>query len=341
MSPGMRDRAILSLSTYRWFAYGALLTLVLIVFSGAAVRLTGSGLGCPSWPDCSGTFVPELDTHVWIEYGNRLFSTVVGAACLAAGLMAYQVRPRRPDLLRPATVVAAGVVAQGLLGGLTVALHLTWQVVIAHYLLSLVLLTGAALLVWRLHHPPGSKRAGERLSVLATRVLVLYGAIVIVAGTFATAAGPHAGGAGTGDVVERLDAFGASTLRTLIHLHGHMATAMGIVAVALWVLARWRGAAPTLMRALTAVCALIAVQGIVGLVQYHNALPAEWVWVHASLPATLWTVLVWAWLAAGRVAPASGSPVLSRDEVAVSERARPRSRVVATKLSLGDKFGHQ
>src|ERR687896_88893 len=224
----MGDRYTLSLRAYRWVAYAALVTLVLIVFSGAGVRLTGSGLGCPTWPDCSGTFVPALDTHVWIEYGNRLFSTVVGIACIAAGVLAFRVRPLRRDLLRPAAVLAGGVIAQGLVAG--------------------------------------------------TRVLVVYGAVVIVAGTFATAAGPHAGGAGTGDVVERLDAFGAETLRSLIFLHGHMATAMGIVAVLLWGLARYRRAGPELMRPLTAVCVLMAAQGGVGLIQYHNPLPAEGVW---------------------------------------------------------------
>jgi cytochrome c oxidase assembly protein subunit 15 len=277
---------------------------VLIVFSGAGVRLTGSGLGCPSWPDCSGTFVPELDTHVWIEYGNRLFSTVVGIACIAAGVLAFRVRPLRRDLLRPAAVLAVGVVAQGVLGGITVLLHLTWQVVIAHYLLSMTLLVAGAVLVWRVRG--GTPGSGDRLVVLATRVLVVYGGLVIVAGTFATAAGPHAGGAGTGDVVERLDAFGAETLRQLILVHGHMATAMGIVAVLLWGLAIQRRAGAALIRALTAVCVLIAIQGIVGLIQYHNALPAEVVWVHASLPAVLWTTLVWSWVAAGSpaVAPA-------------------------------------
>jgi cytochrome c oxidase assembly protein subunit 15 len=290
-------RTTLSLRAYRWVAYAALATLVLIVFSGAGVRLTGSGLGCPSWPDCSGTFVPELETHVWIEYGNRLFSTVVGVACIAAGVLAYRVRPLRRDLLGPARLLAIGVVAQGLLGGLTVILHLSWQVVIAHYLLSMTLLVAGAVLVWRVRGATAG--GGDRVVVLGTRVLVVYGAIVIVAGTFATAAGPHAGGAGTGDVVERLQAFGAETLRSLILLHGHMATAMGIVAVALWGVARYRKAGPALMRALTAVCLLLAVQGIVGLVQYHNALPAEVVWVHASLPAVLWTCLVWSWVAAG------------------------------------------
>jgi cytochrome c oxidase assembly protein subunit 15 len=305
----MGDRFTLSLRAYRWVAYAALVTLVLIVFSGAGVRLTGSGLGCPSWPDCSGTFVPELDTHVWIEYGNRLFSTVVGIACIAAGVLAYRVRPLRRELLGPARLLAIGVIAQGLLGGLTVALHLSWQVVIAHYLLSMALLVAGAVLVWRVRG--GKPGGGDRIAVLGTRVLVVYGAVVIVAGTFATAAGPHAGGAGTGDVVERLEAFGATTLRSLILLHGHMATAMGIVAVLLWGVARHRRAGPALMRALTAVCLLLAAQGIVGLIQYHNALPAELVWVHASLPAVLWTCLVWSWVAAGSLAASAAHPAAS------------------------------
>lgn len=302
----------LSLRAYRWVAYAALATLVLIVFSGAGVRLTGSGLGCPTWPDCSGTFVPELDTHVWIEYGNRLFSTLVGAACIAAGVLAFRVRPRRDDLLRPAALLAGGVLAQGLLGGITVLLHLSWQVVIAHYLLSMTLLVAGAVLVWRVRRPPGSTTAGDRWVVVGTRVLVVYGAVVIVAGTFATAAGPHAGGAGTGDVVERLDAWGAGTLRSLILLHGHMATAMGIVAVALWGFALYRRAGRPLMTVLTGVCVLMAVQGILGLIQYHNALPAEVVWVHASLPAVLWTLLVWSWAAAGSLAAVAAEPAPAR-----------------------------
>jgi cytochrome c oxidase assembly protein subunit 15 len=305
------ERYTLSLQAYRWVAYAALVTLVLIVFSGAGVRLTGSGLGCPSWPDCSGTFVPELDTHVWIEYGNRLFSAVVGAACVAAGALAFRVRPARRDLLWPAALLAGGVIAQGLLGGLTVALHLSWQVVIAHYLLSMILLVAGTVLVWRVHRAEPAAPA-DRWIIAATRILVVYGAVVIVAGTFATAAGPHAGGAGTGDVVERLDAWGAGTLRGLILLHGHMATAMGVVAVALWAWAVHRRAGARLIRPLTVVCVLMAAQGIVGLIQYHNALPAEVVWVHASLPAVLWTVLVWSWVAAGPLLAVPIAPVRAR-----------------------------
>jgi cytochrome c oxidase assembly protein subunit 15 len=311
----MGDRFTLSLRAYTWVAYAALTTLVLIVLSGAGVRLTGSGLGCPSWPDCRGTFLPELSSHVWIEYGNRLFSSVVGVACVAAGALVFRVRPRRPDLVRPALVLAGGVVAQGLLGGLTVALDLSWPVVIAHYLLSMTLLLAAAILVWRVRG--GIASGGDRYVTIATRALVIYGALVIIAGTFATAAGPHAGGAGTGDVVERLDAFGAGTLKTLIHLHGHMATALGIAAIGLWAFARARGVRGTLMLTLTAVCLLIGAQGVIGLIQYHNALPAGVVWVHASLPAVLWVMLVWSWAAAGPVA------------VAAPETARAGARVGA------------
>src|SRR3954454_13002576 len=177
------SRLTISLRTYRWIAYGALLTLVLIVLSGAGVRLTGSGLGCPTWPDCSGSFLPELSSHVWIEYGNRLFSTVVGIACIAAGVGAFRVRPRRPDLRWPAAVLAGGVIAQGLLGGLTVALDLTWPVVIAHYLLSMVLLLAGAVLVWRVRSAAGEV-VSERWLTLLVRALVVYGGIVIVAGTF-------------------------------------------------------------------------------------------------------------------------------------------------------------
>jgi cytochrome c oxidase assembly protein subunit 15 len=298
----MGDRLTLSPRAYTWVAWGALGMLVLIVFSGAGVRLTGSGLGCPDVPRCGGTFLPELSTHVAIEYGNRVLSALVGVVCVAAGLLVFRVRPFRRDLVRPAVVLPIGVVTQGLLGAITVLLDLSWPVVMAHYLLSMVLLVAAALLVWRARHPDASAEAGDRPVTFATRALVAYGGVIIVAGTLATAAGPHAGGAGTGDVVERLDVFGASTLQTMIDLHGHGAAAMGVASVLLWAFALYRGAGRALMRTLTAVCLLMAVQGILGLVQYYNGLPAEVVWVHSALPAVMWVVLVWSWLAAGRVA---------------------------------------
>jgi len=324
MSGRMGDRLTLSPRAYTGVAFVALGMLVLIVFSGAGVRLTGSGLGCPDWPRCGGTFLPELSTHVAFEYGNRLLSGLVGVACVAAALLAYRVRPFRPELVPPALVMGLGVIAQGLLGAATVLLDLKWQVVIAHYLLSMVLLTAAGVLVWRAMRWRAS--AADREVTLATRLLVGFGGAVIVAGTFATAAGPHAGGAGTGDVVERLDAFGAGTLKTLIYLHGHAAAVLGVSAVLVWLAAWRRGTGAALMRALTAVCLLMAAQGVIGLVQYYNALPAEVVWVHASLPALMWVMFVWSWAAAGRLAPASAARPASARAPRSTREPRPRAR---------------
>jgi heme a synthase len=302
----MRERFTVSPRTYALVAQAAMAILVVIVFSGAAVRTSGSGLGCPDWPDCRGTFLPAFEKHTWMEYSNRLLSGLVGVVCVAAGLLAFRRRPFRRDIIRPALVLPVGVIAEGALGAAAVAFHLEWPVVIAHYLLSLSLLLAATLIVWRLRRdedaPPPEH---DRLTVLGTRALTAYGGMIIVLGTFATAAGPHAGGAGTGDVVRRLDVFGASTLVTLIKVHGHLAAAMGVGALALLALAWRRRVGGELLRPLLAVCALLGVQGALGLWQYHTQLPAGIVWVHSSLPAVLWALLVWSWLAAGRPATAT------------------------------------
>jgi cytochrome c oxidase assembly protein subunit 15 len=305
-APGRaRERFTVAPELYRWIAYASLATLTLIIFTGAAVRLTGSGLGCPQWPRCEGSFVPPLETHTLIEFGNRMVTGVVGLPCILAALGAWRLRPYRRDLLVPAVILPLGVLAQAILGGLTVIFDLSWQMVIAHYLLSAALLVAGAVLVWRVRRDEGAAApVHPRMLVIAVRAVAAFGAYVIVAGTFATAAGPHAGGAGTGDYVERLHAFGSSTMRTLIHLHGHSATALGLAVVGLWILARARRADGELRRALTLAAALMALQGAVGLIQYHSALPAELVWVHASLAAVLWLSLVWAVLAAGRAARA-------------------------------------
>jgi heme a synthase len=301
----MGERLTVSPRTYAYVAQAAMAILVLIVFSGAAVRTSGSGLGCPDWPDCRGTFLPAFEEHTWMEYSNRLLSSVVGVVCVAAGLLAFRRRPFRRDIVRPALVLPVGVVAEGALGAAAVAFDLQWPVVIAHYLLSLCLLLAATLIVWRLRAEPDAPApANDRWVVRGARALTVYGGLIIVLGTLATAAGPHAGGAGTGDVVERLSAFGPHTLVRLIKLHGHLAAALGVGAVALFFFARHRHATADLRRTLTAICVLLAVQGALGLWQYHTQLPATIVWVHSSLPAVLWALLVWNWLAAGKPATA-------------------------------------
>ena len=294
------ERFTLDETRYRQIADVTLFTLTLIIFTGAAVRLTGSGLGCPNWPKCNGGIFPPLGSHELIEYGNRMVTGVVGLPALAAAIGAFRLRPFRPDLVRPALILPLGVFLQALLGGITVLLELEWPVVVLHYTLSCALLVAAALLVWRVRRGADAVTpVHPRATVLAARALTVFGGLVLVAGAFATAAGPHAGGAGTGDLVERLHAI---RLDTLIHWHGHAAAVMGGACVLLWLYARRRGSSPMLMRSLTVACVLVAVQGVIGLVQYYNALPAALVWVHVSLAAVLWLALVFATLAAGRVA---------------------------------------
>ncbi len=289
---------------YERVALIALIALTLIVLTGAAVRLTGSGLGCPDWPKCYGGVVAPLETHAWIEYGNRLISALVALAAGVAGVLAWRRRPFRRDLASLGVLLPLGVMAQAGLGALTVKYHLRPGFVMGHYSLSMLILIASAALWWRARYEPGERpRSEDRLGVWAVRTLVPLGALTIFVGTAATASGPHAGGSGTGDEINRLTFKGADTLDWAIHQHGRIATVLGVAVVAVWLLLRRRGADPQVMRALTALGVLLAVQGAIGGIQYALELPAEIVWVHVTLAAFTWLCILWAVMAAGRLVP--------------------------------------
>ena len=193
----MRDRFAISARAYQRVALVALAALTAIVLTGAAVRLTGSGLGCPDWPKCYGKAVAPLETHAVIEYGNRILSGLVGLAAVAAGLLAWFRRPFRRDLALIGALLPLGVVGQAVLGGFTVRNHLAPGFVMGHFGLSMLILVAAVSLAWRASYEPGERpRATDRVSVWGVRALVPLGAVTIFAGTAATAAGPHAGGGG-------------------------------------------------------------------------------------------------------------------------------------------------
>src|SRR3954467_3823662 len=294
-------RRTFSPGEFRYIAYAALTVCTLIVFTGAAVRLTGSGLGCPDWPRCTGTrFTPQLQTHTLIEYGNRMMTTVVLIPCLLAVWGAWRRRPYRGDLLVTALLLPLGVLAQVVLGGLTVLYGLAPGWVIGHFLVSMALLVAAVTLVWRATYEPGGRPRAERLTAWAGRALLVLGAITLALGTIATAAGPHAGGEGTGDEVVRLDWRGTNTLEGAIHQHGALATLLGLGAVGVWFLARARGADDQTRNALTAACVLMACQSLVGATQYAVELPAGILWFHVVLAALTWISLLWATAAVGR-----------------------------------------
>jgi heme a synthase len=312
---------------YVYVAYVALGALTLIVLSGAAVRLTGSGLGCPDWPRCYGNAYPPLTTHAVIEFSNRLITVPVSIAAGAAWLLALRRRPYRRELMWLGALLPLGVVAQAVLGGFTVRGALDYGWVMGHFALSMLILLAAAVLAWRAAHESalgetvdsgaltGSENgahaasngsasgpAPDRTLILAARGLVVLGAVTIFAGTAATASGPHAGGS-PGQKINRLDFDGHGTMDFVIHRHGEIALAFGLGALALWWLARRREAQPVVRRSLTVLCVLLALQGVVGLDQYKTHLPTELVWVHVGLACGAWLAAVWAACAAGTLAP--------------------------------------
>src|SRR5438874_9580884 len=307
------DGFTLTPAQYARVAYVALGALTLIVLSGAAVRLSGSGLGCPDWPKCYGRAYPPLDTHAVIEFSNRLFTAPVSLAAGAAWLFAVRRRPYRRDLAVLGFLLPLGVVGQAVLGGFTVRGALDYGYVMGHFALSMLIILAAVALAWR----ASGERAVEpatanghasrpatnaRSVVLGVRALALLGALTIFAGTAATAAGPHAGGS-PGQHINRLRFDGRATMDFVIHRHGEIALAFGLAAVAVWWLARRRRARATVRRSLTVLCVLLALQGVVGLDQYETHLPTELVWVHVALACGAWLAALWAAWAAGRLAP--------------------------------------
>jgi cytochrome c oxidase assembly protein subunit 15 len=304
-SSAWRERWSIGAGTYEKVALAALVALTLIVFSGAAVRLTGSGLGCSDWPRCtSSSLRPPLNTYSLIEFSNRVFVALVTVTALAAWLGTYlrrPLRPRRRDLRLLGASLPLGVLAQAVIGGESVLYKLAPVWVMAHYWLSMVILV-AAFELWhrsRLEPDELGHPGADRSTILYVRALVLGAAAVLVLGSAATAAGPHAGASGTGQLVHRIAWWGVETLRRLVVAHGFLVTCLGLATVGAWWLARRRGAGPELVRTLTLVCLLLAAQGVVGITQYALALPTEIVWVHVVLATLTWIGYVHAWVAAG------------------------------------------
>ena len=246
----------------------ALLALTFIIVTGAAVRLTGSGLGCSDWPTCEeDRLVAPLEYHAMIEFVNRLITGLVSVAVIAAVLGSLVRVPRRRDLTWWAWGLVAGVIGQVILGGFTVLFHLQPPFVIAHFLLSMVLVWNAVVLHHRAAHdgsrghhvvPRRIRRLGRALVALATAVLV--------SGTIVTGTGPHGGD----ETVERLP----FDLLEVTRLHSLLVWTF--LAVTVWtVLELRRTGAPDLVHRRVRILTLaIVVQGAIGYLQFFTGVPA-------------------------------------------------------------------
>jgi cytochrome c oxidase assembly protein subunit 15 len=304
----MRARLNVSPQLYARITVVALGALALIVLTGAAVRLTGSGLGCPDWPKCYGRTVAPLEYHAIIEYGNRLLTGFVGFAVIAAAGLAWFRQPFRWHLAFFGALLPLGVIAQAILGALVVKYHLKPQLVIGHFILSMILLDAAFALAWCSRYAPNERRrSSDRLGVWSVRALVPVGQLTILLGTITTAAGPHPGDH-RGQLVQRFTFRGGDTLRWMVERHGALAAIFGLATVAVWLIVRRQGGDRRALPPLTALLGLLAAQGVVGIVQYALKLPAGIVWVHIALAVLTWLSVLWAVGAAGRIQPAAGSP---------------------------------
>jgi cytochrome c oxidase assembly protein subunit 15 len=313
----MRARLAVTPSQYRRVAYLTLAALTLIVLTGAAVRLTGSGLGCPDWPKCYGHALPPLSTHALIEFGNRALSGLVGVMTVVAAVLAFTRRPFRGDLALLALSLPLGVVAQAVLGGFTVREHLAPGFVMGHFALSMLVLIAAVALAWRSTYEPGARpRSSDRVSVWSVRALAPLGALAIFAGTAATAAGPHAGGS-PGQRIHRLHFKGNGTLNWVVHRHATIAAVFGLAVIGVWLLRRRRGAGGEALEPLTVLGILLAAQGLIGSVQYELRLPTDMVWVHVALATLSWLAVLWSIASAGSLVPRQVG-TLERSETADS-----------------------
>jgi heme a synthase len=284
----------------------ALAALALIVLTGAAVRLTGSGLGCPDWPRCYGGNTPPLESHAVIEYGNRLLTGFVGFAVIAASVLAWFRRPYRWHLALFGALLPLGVIGQAILGALVVKYHLAPGLVMSHFILSMMLLDAAFALAWcSRYEPQERRRSADRLSVWSVRALIPLGQLTILAGTIATASGPHAG-AHEGQLVHRFDFEGAATLEWVVQRHAAIAAVYGFAAIGVWFLLRRPGADRRALRPLTLVIGLLALQGAIGGIQWALELPAGIVWVHVAAATANWLAMLWTAASAGRLQPRGG-----------------------------------
>jgi cytochrome c oxidase assembly protein subunit 15 len=258
-----------------------------IVVTGAAVRLTGSGLGCPTWPECTpGSYTPvphqaEGQLHAWIEFGNRLLTFVLLLCALLALIIAIKVSKNsvtksRVRLLAALQVI--GIFGQGILGGITVLTDLNPIPVAGHFLLSIFLIAGAISLRYEIVGILKQKANGIVATLMP--ILIWLTVLVLVAGTVVTGSGPHAGD-------ENAKRFGFNP-RIVSWLHADLVIALIVLTLVLWLITRV-SQNKVIHKYLSVFLLICLSQGLIGYVQYFTGLPELIVAAHL-----LGATLVWA-----------------------------------------------
>ncbi len=281
------ERFTLTASTYRVVVAVALGLLCTIVVTGAAVRLSGSGLGCADWPNCSNDALIRFgNPNQTIEQVNRLFTGLVSIAVVAAVLGSLRRRPYRRDLVWLSSGLVAGVVGQIVLGGITVLVDLNPIAVGGHFVLSMLLVTDAVVLLWRAGQAPGPRRPlVGRTDLALSRVAVVAASVLMLTGPAVTGTGPHAG-----DVeAHRFPWF----LPDVVRVHSLNMWAFLIVLVVLMVrLARSHAPAAVIRRGSRLLLVVVA-QGAIGYTQYELGIPPWLVALHIAGATAVLSFTVW------------------------------------------------
>jgi cytochrome c oxidase assembly protein subunit 15 len=286
----------------RALALASVIANAVLVCTGAAVRLSSSGLGCPDWPQCTQASVVaahsagQTSLNTAIEFGNRLLTFPLAAIAALTFIACLCYKPggrRRRDLVRLSAVLPGGVIAQALVGGLVVLTRLNPVIVATHFLLSSAILAFAVVLHARAAEGPGPARPLVRadLRVLAG-LLTAAITLMLTAGTVVTGTGPLAGTV--------IDSRGRRTtvprfhfpLQDVTQLHADIGWFIGALAVALAIGLHFTAAPARAIRTSRIVLAGLAVQGTIGYTQYFSHLPAGLVWVHVAMSATLWVLVL-------------------------------------------------
>ena len=282
-----------------------------IVITGGIVRITGSGLGCPTWPECApGSYTPspeqlEDPLHIWIEFGNRLLTFVLGIAALAALFYSLRFIPNlRIRLLALGQVL--GIVGQAILGGITVLTGLHPTTVAAHLLLSIILISGALSLRQRVYGRIPRSFETQRLTRSLSKALVALGFVVIVMGTIVTGTGPHAGD----DASVRFD----FDIRTVAWLHADLVIAFLGLSLATLIAVRLGEREPArsvLLRKIYLLLGISLSQGGIGYLQYFTGVPELLVIAHLIGAVSVWLSL-WNFYITGSVTSRKPSPASSQ-----------------------------
>ena len=264
----------------------ALASVCLIVFTGALVRLTGSGLGCTDWPRCNETKFVDVSTgHTMIEQVNRLFTGVVSASVIAAVLLSYLRKPRRADLVKLSWGLIIGVLAQVVIGGIVVLTGLNPFANMTHFLVSIILVTNAFILYRRsTNHPPAAyiRRLAPGGSSLLM-MLAVISAIAVVTGTIVTATGPHAGD-------ENAVRFGFA-LTSVARLHG-LAVILTVAFIVYLAVKAKKWADKKFIDAIQTLLIVSCFQAAIGYTQYFTGVPELLVMAHLLGVVILWSALV-------------------------------------------------